>query len=285
MPARAVWLLATAAAMHPVWSGEMTTVRVRGVGHAGARADIAEPLRLRGGLAGVPASPSPSSRGLAAAQVVELADSIQEAAAALATCAPADMASFATPSAVNRALAAMRAVPASTRASILPALIRNALARVGKWTKGSSIARTLRLLSELHLSAHDVGATTVRSGEGQAPTAPPATPAEPVVALAHALVSQGVLDAGILASFSAASVADALASLVALGFQSNGQVGHAARELPAISADVLASLTAQAAQAGVASVKEGCDLLWACSALRLLSPTLITQVLIFCVCV
>jgi len=267
MPARSVWMIAVVVALHPVWSGERATARV---GHAGPRAGIAKPIRLRGGLACVPASP-PSSQGLAAAQVVELADSLQEAAAALATCAPADMASFATPSAVNRALAAMRAVPAATRASILPALIRNGLARVGTWTKGSSIARTLRLLSELHLSAHDGRATSVdRRGEDQAPPAPPATPVEPVVALAHALVSQGVLDASILASFSAASVADALASLVALGFQSNGQVGHAAGELPAISADVLASLTAQAAQAGVASVKEGCDLLWAAARALLL---------------
>ena len=131
MPARSVWMIAVVVALHPVWSGERATARV---GHAGPRAGIAKPIRLRGGLACVPASP-PSSQGLAAAQVVELADSLQEAAGALATCAPADMASFATPSAVNRALAAMRALPAATRASILPALIRNGLARVGTWTK------------------------------------------------------------------------------------------------------------------------------------------------------
>lgn len=285
LAARAVVCLMAASAIHPVSSGDRNPARARGIGNAGVRSSIATPLLLRGGLAGVPASPTLSSRGLAAAQVAELADTMEEVGEALATCAPEDMSSFGTPLAINRALAAMKAVPAATRSSILPALIRNALARVGAWTKGSSIARTLRLLQSCTAQPSepsDDGALSVdRRGQGKALP----TPAEPVVALAHALVSHGVLNAGIRASFSAASVADALASLVALGFQSDGKIGHANRELPAISTHLLTSLTSQAAQAGVASVKEGCDLLWAGAAMKLQSPAIITLVLAFCISV
>ena len=254
--ARAVWLLAAAAAMHPMPRSDGAAAAL--AAGAGASPLPRVRLRLRGG----------SSRGLAAAQAVELAVAPQEAAAALASCAPSDMASFESPAAVNKALAAMPAVPPPARASLLPALLRSALGRAGAWKKGSSIARTLRLLSELHLSAlaPPPGADAGGARGGATPPTPCAALTESVRALAAALVSHGVLNAGILATFSAASVADALASLAALG------------PGPTVPDDVLSLLYAQAAQAGVASVREGCDLLWAGSVLRLQSAALLLQV-------
>ena len=99
-------------------------------------------LRLRGG--------SISYMGPFVAQRVELAESLQEAAALLSTCSAEDMAFFSSREAINRALSAMRQVPATAIEGTLPALLKSAKGCISLWRRGSSIARTLRLLSDLH---------------------------------------------------------------------------------------------------------------------------------------
>ena len=100
-------------------------------------------LCLRGGSIG---------RGVAAAQQVELADSPQEAAAVLVTCTAAEMGFFSSPAAIDRALAGMRVVKDGPRArKMLPTLVQNAKLHMHLWRTGRGLARTLRLLADLHL--------------------------------------------------------------------------------------------------------------------------------------
>jgi hypothetical protein len=226
--------------------------------------------RLRGG--------SISYMGPFVAQRVELAESLQEAAALLATCSAADMEFFSSREAINRALSAMRQVPATAIERTLPALLKSAKGCISLWRRGSSIARTLRLLSDLH--PHLLSSSTGAAAAFVNSTAVAASPM-PRLALAHfaqALASR-VLDDSIQLTFSTASVLDCLACLEALGFQSSatGTLGQQLHR-PVISASVLDALQRLALQQPVSRARDGADLLRASAALQHQSAALIAHV-------
>ena len=227
-------------------------------------------LRLRGG--------SISYMGPFVAQQVELAESLQEAAALLSTCSAEDMAFFSSREAINCALSAMRQVPATAIEGTLPALLKSAKGCISLWRRGSSIARTLRLLSDLH--PHLLSSSTGGAAAFVNSTAVAASPM-PRLALAdfaQALTSR-VLDDSIQLTFSTASVIDCLACLEALGFQSSA-TGTLVQQphRPVISASVLDALQRLALQQPVSRARDGADLLRASAALQHQSAALIAHV-------
>ena len=240
--------------------------------------------RLRGG----------SARFLLTQQI-ELSQSPEEAAELLTECVPEDMANFATPEGVNRVLAVMLQFPPPAIAETLPALLLHAQGRTALWRRGSTISRTLRLLSDLH---HSVALPTKPPESSPSPTdadfddscprrhfswAVTDVGEEPLRALAQSLAYRA-LDPDIVATFSAAAVADVLASLAALGFHGS-EAGHAdadgsrpTGDSRSLAGSMLEALQRRAAQTPIANAREGCDLLWPCAALRWQSPELIAHV-------
>ena len=188
--------------------------------------------------------------------MISLAESPEEAAEILATCSAADMQLLCKPDAINRALSAVRLLPKDTSAELLLALLQSAREHAALWSRGSVIARTLRLLSDLRL----------RSAWGDCPA---------LGILAEVVVLRA-LDSDVLATFSARAVLDCLVSLAGLGFKSSSADSDSGSDSLPLEATVLGALQDRALHLAI-TPPEAIDLMWASSALQRLPARLISH--------